>query len=435
MIDFHSSVEEQGPVRRVLTVTVPPEHVEREFERAYKRLGGRVRVPGFRKGKVPRRVLEMRFGDEVREEVVTELIEGACADAIKEQGLDVVSRPRLIQHELDEQTGLRFEAMVDIRPHFELKPYKGLAADLRIVRVEEDDVDRAIAALRERYAVLETEEDRVNVAMGDVIVADLAASCDGEPLEQATGEGVQIEVGAGRLPEELEKQLVGVTRGIETPILVRFEQEHPDPDLAGKLVRFDVTVREIKNKILPRLDDEFASEVGIEGCETLEQLRTKVREDLERRERLDAERRMRNELLSSLVEAHGFEVPETLVDQQLVRMLRDMGVKEIPDDKVGEVRAALEPSAIKQVRAGFILDAIAQAEGLDVTEDELREAIKRQLVAAGSQVDAVRSYYQRPGAVATLRQDILRDKALDRVVELATRRDVEVDRSQVADTR
>ena len=144
---------------------------------------------------------------------------------------------------------------------------------------------------------------------------------------------------------------------------------------------------------------------------------------------------MRNELLSSLVEAHGFEVPETLVDQQLVRMLRDMGVKEIPDDKVGEVRAALEPSAIKQVRAGFILDAIAQAEGLDVTEDELREAIKRQLVAAGSQVDAVRSYYQRPGAVATLRQDILRDKALDRVVELATRRDVEVDRSQVADTR
>ncbi|RMF22647.1 MAG: trigger factor [Deltaproteobacteria bacterium] len=435
MADFQSTVEEQGPVRRVLTVTVPPERVAGEFDRAYRRLGGRVRVPGFRKGKVPRRVLEMRFGEEVREEVVTELIETTCADAIKAEGLDVVSRPRLIQHELDEQTGLRFEAMVDVRPQFELKPYKGLAADLRVVRVEEEDVDRALAALRERYAMLETEEDRVNVSMGDVVVADLAAFCDGEPLEQATGQGVQIEVGAGRFPEELEKQLVGVTRGIETPILVRFEQDHPDPALAGKLVRFDVTVREIKNKILPALDDEFAAEVGIEGCDTLEALRAKVREDLERRERMEAERRMRNDLLSALVEAHDFEVPETLVDQQLVRMLRDMGVREIPDDKVAEVRAALEPSAVKQVRAGFILDAIAQAEGLEVTEDELRDAIKRQFVAAGSQVDAVRSHYERPGAVAALRQDMLRDKALDRVVELATQRDVEVDRSQVADTR
>ncbi|RMD81655.1 MAG: trigger factor [Candidatus Dadabacteria bacterium] len=435
MADFEATVEERGPVRRVLSVTVSAERVAREFDRAYRRLGQRVRVPGFRPGKVPRRVLEMRYGDQVREEVVSELIEATCAEAIKEQGLDVVTSPRLIQHELDEQNRLHFEAMLDVRPVFELKPYKGLAAERRVVRVSEEDVDKALASLRERFAILETEEDRVNVAQGDVIVADLEAFCDGQPLAKGTGQGVQIEVGSGRLPEQLEKQLVGVTRGIRTPILVRFEHDHPDPDLAGKLVRFDVTVREIKNKILPALDDEFAAEVGIEGCQTLADLRAKIREDLERREQADADRRMRNEVLAALVEAHEFEVPEALVEDQLVRMLRDMGVTEVPEDKVGEVRQALEPAATRQVRAGFILDAIADAEGIEVAEDELREAIKRQLAAAGSQIEAVQAYYRRPGAVAALRRDLRRDKALDRVVELATRRDVEVDRSQVADTR
>jgi len=435
MPDFESVVEDQGPVRRALTVTVSPERVAEQFDRAYQRLSSTVRIEGFRKGKVPRRVLEMRFADKVREDVVADLIEATCAEAIEQHGLKIVSSPRLVQKELlEEAGGLRFEALLDVRPEFELKPYKQLEVVRRIARIDDSDVDQALSALRERFAILETEEERVNVASGDVIVADLEASCDGETVERASGEGAQIEVGAGRFPDELEKQLVGVTRGIQTPLLVRLEEDHPDRELAGKLLRFDVTVREIKNKTLPALDDDFAGEVGIEGCETLDVLKAKIREDLEARAVRDAERRLRNELLEKIVDQYAFEVPEVLVDQQLGRMLSDMGVTEVPEEKVGEIRAAFEPGALKQVRAGFILDAIANAEGLEVSDDELKAVVQRQFAAAGSRVEELQNYYRRPGAVASLRSDMLRDKAVDRIIELATQRDEEVDKSQVADT-
>ena len=432
MSDLQVSIREEGPVKRRLEIHVPAARVTKETDDAYRRLGGRVQVPGFRRGKVPRRVLEERYADDVRTDVVRHLVEETCAEVVRENSLAVVASPEVVDHGLTDDGMLRYVAVVEVRPSFELGEYKGLEVTRKISRVEDSHVDAMVNRLRERLAVLATEEERVNVAAGDVIEFDMAATSEGRRIEKASSTGVKMEVGAERFPEELEKGLIGVTRGIETPIDVTFPTEHGDPELAGKLVRFAVTVRAIKNKVLPTVDDDFVKDLGWEGCETVEQLREKIRADLEAHALRDADQHMRGELLGRLVEGHPFDVPESMVNRQMGATLRDMGISDIPEDKVDEIRAKLEPSAIKQVRARFILEAIAKAEALDVTREELEQEVRRQLLAAGAEAEKLRQYYSSAGAVAGLRMDMLRQKALERLAALATHRDEFIEESRVA---
>jgi len=432
MSDLQVTIKEEGPVKRRLEIRVPAARVSEETDNAYRRLGGRVQIPGFRRGKVPRRVLEERYADDVRSDVVRHLVEETCAEAVRDNALPVVASPEVVEHGLTDDGMLRYVALVEVRPSFELGEYKGLTVTRRITRVEDSHVDAMIERLRERLAVLSTEEDRVNVGPADVIEFDMTATADGRTIEKASGTGLKMEVGAGRFPEEFETGILGVTRGIETPIEVRFPADHGDPELADKLVRFAVTVRTIKNKVLPSVDDDFVRDLGWEGCDTVEQLRAKIRSDLEAHSLREADQRMRGELLGLLVEGHPFEVPESLVNRQMGATLRDMGISEIPEDKVDEIRAKLEPSATRQVRARFILEAIAKAESLDVTREELEQEVRRQLLAAGAESDKLRQYYSNAGAVAGLRMDMLRQKALDRLTELATHRDEFVEESRVA---
>jgi len=432
MSDLQVTVREEGPVKRRLEIGVPAARVTKETDDAYRRLGGRVQIPGFRRGKVPRRVLEERYADDVRTDVLRHLVEETCAEVVRENEIPVVASPEVIEHGMTEDGALRYVAVVEVRPAFELGKYLGLDITRKISSVGDPQIDEMVTRLRERLAVLSTEEDRVNVAAGDIVEFDMSATSEGRPVEKASGTGVKMEVGAGRFPEEFEKQVIGVTRGIETPIDVSFPPDHGDPELAGRLVRFAVTVRGIKNKILPAVDDDFVKDLGWEGCETLEQLRQKIREDLEAHAQRDADRRMRGELLGILVEGHAFEVPESLVNRQMGATLREMGISDIPEDKVDEIRAKLEPSATKQVRARFILEAIARAESLEVSREELEQEVRRQLAAAGAESEKLRQYYSGAGAVAGLRMDMLREKALDRLAALATHRDEFVEESRVA---
>ena len=432
MSELQVTVKEDGPVKRRLEVHVPAERVSAETEQAYRRLAGRVQLPGFRRGKVPRKVLEDRYAHDVRHDVLRHLVEETVAEVVRDKNLPVVSSPEVSEHSFADDGTIRYVAVLEVRPTFSLGTYKGLDVTKKIERVEEARVDEMIGRLRERMAVLETEDERVNVQTGDVLEFDMNATCEGRVLEKASGTGIKMEVGAGRFPADFERQLVGVTRGIETPIDVSFPADHPDAELAGKVVRFAVTVRAIKNKILPSVDDEFVKDLGWDDCTSVEQLRAKIRADLESHANQEADRRVRGELLGRLVDEHPFDVPESLVNRQIGATLRDMGVSEIPEDRVDEIRSKLEPSAVKQVRARFILDAIAKAEELDVTQDELEQEVRRQLIAAGAEAEKLRQYYSSSGAVMGLKMDLLRDKAMTRLAELATQRDEYIEESRVA---
>ena len=427
------TVNNEGSVRRSLRVEIGPEFVRTEFDRAYNALRNRASIRGFRKGKAPRAILEQRFGESVREDVVKALIERGCGQAIKDENLEIVANPQLVSQELSDDGEFKFEVLVEVKPEISLRDYKGIEYVRRVQQVDDDNIDRVVSDLRERNAILETEEDRVNVQHGDVLLMDLDTVCEGERLEEASGEGVGMEVGSGRFPEEFEKQIVGVTRGIVTPIDVHFPDDHQDEKLAGRLVRFNTTVKEIKNKILPPVDDDFVANLGVDDCDTIDDLRAKIREDLEHRADYEADRQARNELLTAFVDMYDFDVPEALVDRQIGIALRDMGINEIPDDKIDEVREQLSPQAIRQVRAAFLLDAVAVEEKLEIADEELTNEINRQLAGAGTSVDKLEKHYADDSAREGLRADMLRDRAVERLTELATRRDEQIHSSQVAD--
>ncbi len=429
-----TTLTETGPVTRVLQVEVPTLRVMQALEAAYLHLAARAKLPGFRRGKVPRNLLEREFAHDVKQQIVADLTESCCREAIATHGLAPVSNPRLLSRNLSDNDVLQFEARVEIRPQFKLKPYRALDLVRRVVRVEDRNVDASLESLRERMAELVPEEDRVNVCAGDVVVLEMYGFVDGKPVDSVSGQGVLIEVGRNRFPEEFENQLVGVTRGIPTPIDVRFSEDHREPAIAGRLVRFQVTVREIKSKILATIDDEFVRTVDLPDCHTVADLRARIRADLERRVQGDGDRRARLELLESLVAAYSFEVPESLVDRRIAETAHDLGIHEIAESQVAELKQALRRDAVKQVRAGFVLDAISEAETLTVSDQDLESEVNRLAAAAGAEAARVREHYasQSP-ASASLRVGMLRDKAVARVVELATRRDVEIDASQVAD--
>ncbi|HXC49865.1 MAG TPA: trigger factor [Candidatus Limnocylindrales bacterium] len=432
MSEIQSTVEEQG-IHRTLKVSVSPEHVRGCFDRAYRSLQNKAQLKGFRKGKAPRPMLEKFYGAEVERDVLTELIEEGCTQTIREHKLDIVTPPRLVKHEYAEG-GLSFEAAVDVRPDVELGQYLGLPAEKLIVRVEDTHVDAALEAMRNRMAVLRVEEERTTVENGDVIVFTMFGFEGDKAVPGTAGEGILLEVGSGRFPEDFEKQLPGIERGKKSPIMVTFSEEHGDESLRGKTIRFEVTVTEIKVKVLPPLDDNLAAEAGIDGVETLDQLRAKIREDLSERARRDADRRMQNALVGKLVESHDFEVPNELLHETIHGYMHEMGAKPAHDSEESKnLHEALAPRARGELRAGFILDAIAKAEELDVTKEELENRLRAHLASAGRRVEEVRRHYSQPHAIAELRRNMLREKAAERVFASATVQEREVEESKVAD--
>ena len=435
MSEIQSTIEEAGPVARTLKVSLTPEHVRDTFDKAYKKLQGKAQLKGFRKGKAPRQMLEKVYGSEVERDVLTDLIEQGCAESIREHGLDIVTAPRLLKHDYAGEGGLSFEAVVEIRPDVQLGEYKGLEVEKLVVRVEDKHVDSALDSLRQRMAVLRVEEDRSTVEKGDIILFDMFGFEGDEALTGASGEDLLLEVGSGRFPEDFETQVIGVERGVRTPITVTFSDEHADESVRGKTIRFEVTIKQIKTKVLPPLDDSLAEEAGVEGCETLDALRGRIRADLAERASRDADRRLQNVLIGRLVEAHEFDLPESLLHETIHGYMHEMGAGEHAHDteESEKLHEALEPRARGELKAGFILDAIAVAEEVEVTREDLEGRIRAHLQSAGKRVDEVRRHYSKPAAIAELRRNLLREKAAQRVFETASVQEREVEESQVAD--
>lgn len=303
-----------------------------------------------------------------------------------------------------------------------------------VARVEDSSVDAALDGLRNRMAVLRIEEDRTTVENGDIVVFTMFGFEGDKPVPGTAGEGLLLEVGSGRFPEDFEKQLVGVVRGERTPLTVTFSEEHQDENVRGKTIRFDVTVTEIKVKVLPPLDDSLAAESGVEGCETLDALRDKIREDLRERAQRDGDRRVQNSLIGSLVEAHTFEVPASLLHETIHGYMHEMGAEVAHDSEESQkLHEALAPRATGELKAGFILDAIAVAENVEVTREELEGRVRAHLASAGARVEEVRRHYSQAAAIAELRRNMLREKAAEQVFASASVQEREVDESKVAD--
>ena len=429
-------VDELSPVQRKLRVELPRDKVASEFSKAYQILSQRVRVKGFRAGKAPRNVLQGIYGEEIKGQVRSQLVENSLGEAIKERGLQIVSRPEIEAEDLADGADFSFSAVFEIKPQFELKDYLGVEVEKFRLDITDEQVGQALKRLQESHARLEPVESREVAQNGDFVSLDFTGTIDGKEFPGGKAENYLIEVGGGQTLPEFDNAAVGARLGETKSTRVRFPDDYQNRDLAGKTADFTLVAREIKQKVVPSLDDEFAKEHG--ECGSLEELKTKVRERLAQELKKYQDDDLKERILSRIIENHPFTPPPSMVERQtryLMERYQDRSSEgSAPDGpSMEETRKAFEERAMRQVRATLLAEKIAQAENIEVPETEVEERIENLARAAGDRGKNIRQYYSRHDARDELRAQMVFDRTLGYLLDKANVKEVDAPPQKVDD--
>src|SRR5918998_765422 len=406
-----------------LDVEVSPEAVKKGVEAKVRELKGQVRVPGFRPGKAPRRVIENRVGrDYIYMEALQDSLPTWYSAAVIEQNLRPIDRPEIhFDDPLNEQEGFKFSATVEVRPEASLGEYKGLEVPKREVEVAEEQVDERIEEFRGQFATLAAVEDRP-VQEGDFVIIDFKGEkMAGGPLEGGEAEDYMLEVGGGELLPDFEENLIGMSAGERKQFGVTFPLDYQEEALRGQAVLFRVHLKEVKSRDLPPLDDEFAKEAS--EFETLDEFRGAVREELESavEERVEAE--FRGRALEVVAGGAEGEVPEEMVDS-FERTIRAQGMEpeqyyQLAGSNREDVKGRVRDDAADTVKKELILDAVAGAEGIEADEHEMVHQIEHLAEGSDRSPQQIADTMRANGSYQLLEEEVSRSKALDFLVENA----------------
>ncbi|TKS60482.1 MAG: trigger factor [Nitrospira sp.] len=424
-------VTELGPMKRALKIEVPADEVTQRFSRAYIELNRQVQIPGFRPGKAPLAILEKRYAKAVEEDVIRTLVPDFYDRAIKQAGLSpvLVEIPPLDRVKIKKDSPFTFTATVEIKPKIELRDYKApnpisLKPDKRTVADEQ--LDRALDVLREQQARLDAAPAGTALAEGDYAVVDLEGFLDGALLEGTKKEGQLHKVGskAALLGIEIDAHLVGKNEGDIVEIPQAYPASHPDHRVAGKTVLFRLSVTGVKRKKLPALDDEFAKDCG--PYTSLQEIKDKLRSEMEKALKRDIEESYKDTILKRLADTHHFDLPETLVERELDAIVRQK-LQERQRSKAMDPTPAAEAEELKKIReerredakrrvkVGLILEAVAEKEGLSVSQEDLNNEVTRLASELRVPMADLVKMIQAGGqnSIEGLHTRILADKALD----------------------
>jgi trigger factor len=418
------TTSEPGPVVRQLEVEVDARRVRRAFDRAYRELAKQARVRGFRPGKAPRSVLEKLYGASLTEQIEQTLVSETLPDAIEQAGLELITEPQIEAGTLAADGDFRYTARVEVKPEIVLPDTRGLPVRRPAVQVNDEDVERELEALRQRSAPLVEEPENTAVAEGHSVQVDFVGRIDGKPFEGGSGRGVDLEIGSGRFIPGFEDQLIGAVAGEDRELAVRFPDDYGSREVAGKDAVFAAHVVAIKRRHVPDLDDEFAKDRG--EFETLEELRDRIRSDLTSARLAEAQNVLRRGLMDVLIERTPFEVPPGLVANELERQLgaaRRRLQGSVPEQAL---HAQLErwkedwrERAEREVREGLLLEAVAAAEAISVTDEEVEQRIEEVALGQGTDAEALRSAVGRDNLQRALRAQLVDERALDFLVREA----------------
>jgi trigger factor len=409
----------------VLTVEVDAEKVNEGLDAAFKKVVKQVSIPGFRKGKIPRALFEKRFGVEaLYQDALDILLPEAYAKAIEETGIEPVDRPEIDIEQLEKGKSLIFTAKVTVKPEVKLGEYKGLEVEKMDTTVTDEDVENELKRLQERHAELVVKEDG-KIENGDTAVIDFEGFVNGEAFEGGKGENYSLEIGSGTFIPGFEEQLVGLEAGAEKEIEVTFPEEYHAEELAGKPATFKIKVHEIKAKQLPALDDEFAKDVN-EEVETLDELKAKIKQSLEEAKKNEAETTLRNALVEKAAENAEIDIPEVMVKNETDRMLREFEQRlqmqglnlnlyyQFSGQDEEAVREQMKADAEKRVRVSLTLEAIAKAENIEVTEEDINKELEEMSNMYGIDVETLKNML---GSLEGIKEDLKLRKAIDFLVE------------------
>jgi trigger factor len=421
-------LSEVSPTQKTLAVEIPPDVVEAEMARLTNEYGRSARIPGFRPGKAPKGVVRQRFRDRILHDLVHELIPRTVAEALRARGLDPLDSPDIRDVSIREGAPLTFTAAFETVPPIDPGDLATLTVRQPPVSVAEADVDAATDRLREQAARYEPAGER-GAERGDFLTVDLVRrrlGVEGEGGVPESHTDVTIEVGASANPPGFDTHVMGMTSDTARTFVIRFPAEYEVADLAGAEVEYGVTVKAIKVKQLPSLDDEFARDLG--DFASLDALRARVRQDLERQAERDRRADMRQQLLRQLAARVTVEVPQVLIDREVDRRIeefaRRLTEQGIDPRKTSidwhEFRREQRAAALESVKSLLVVDEIARREGLEATEEDLAREVERFAAASGRRPAAVRARLERDGALDRLGVGVRREKALDFVLGRAT---------------
>ncbi|HZM71213.1 MAG TPA: trigger factor [Candidatus Cryosericum sp.] len=415
------AVEEMEGCKRRLAVEAPADVVTQEWERAYGRVQKRATLPGFRRGRVPRSLVKLHFADDVRREVAEHLIPDVYRQALSEARIDPVNEPDLQNLTLEEGAPLSFTAVVEVKPAIALGEYRGLEVQHALAAVTDADVDETLERMRDQHAQFRSVERAA--APGDLVVVDYTLSP--QDHEPTTATGYHFLIGSGTVLPEIDTAAVGMHAGEEREVPLRFADDHRMESLRGKPGTARLKMSEVKEKILPALDDEFAKTLG--EFDTLEALRAEVHRQLEARREAESRQALDDKVVDALLARHEFGVPDAMVMRQVAHQvehtrdrLRRQGVD--PDGiqwDYGKIVGELRPGAERAVRRALLLEAIADREAVTAAEGDLDAEVEKLARASQRPTPAVRRMMEKSGDLEALRHGLRERKTLDLLIEHA----------------
>ena len=438
-------IEEVDSCNKKIKFVIPYSNYKKEVDKYYQKLGREVKVPGFRKGKVPASLLEKQFGPDVKKEVLSNLISNELNKAIAEKDLRAIGQPHLLEVNAEEGTDISVSASVEVLPSIDIKDYSSIEMEMKIPRITDGEVDQTIEAFRQRKAKTVEIIDR-SVQEKDLIKIDFTSMLGDKPFEGGAVKDQIIQVGGGQLIEGLDKGMIGMEIGDNRDIKVQIPEDYHNKEIAGKEVDFNIILKGIQVQELPKLNDEFARELDNEKkYENLKDMKAKIRIELEDYERKEALKATKKKFAERLTEQNPVDLPEGLIKEQ-VKFMSDQAnkkqEKEAKHDHDEEVTPELiskykEP-AVKALQEELILDQLSRNLELEVTPEELEQELQNmaQLLGAGGNLQQMKKEWEKNGVLARLHSRMKRDKTLNSALEKVKLKEVIVDRKDlIADNK
>ncbi|MCJ1908665.1 trigger factor [Planococcus ruber] len=419
--------EKQEGNTGTLTVEVPVEVVNAGLDQAFKKVVKEINVPGFRKGKMPRQMFEKRFGVEsLYQDALDFILPDAYANAVEEAGINPVDRPEIDIDTMEKNKPLVFTAKVIVKPEVQLGEYKGIEVTKQDTEVTDEEIENQLKENQERFAELAVKEDEA-IVEGDTAVIDFEGFVDGEAFEGGKGEDYSLEIGSNSFIPGFEEQLVGVKAGEEKDVEVTFPEEYHAAELAGKAATFKVKVHEVKAKELPELNDEFAKEIDAEVA-SLEELRTKMKETLSAEKQSASDAQLRDELVQKVAENATIDLPHAMIHTEMDRMMQDFEQRltqqgmnldlyyQFSGQDEQALRAQMHDDAETRVRVSLVLEAIAEAENMEVTTEDINKELEKMSGQFNMDAEQIKAAL---GGTEMLENDIRMQNTVEFLVENA----------------
>jgi trigger factor len=414
-------IEELSPTKRKLTINVPTEVIKSETDSAYNEIRANAKIPGFRQGKVPHSILVKKFSKNVEAQIIEKVVPEYYMKAVTEAKIEPVSYPQVDeQMVLKTDQPLSFTVTVEIKPVISDISFDGISLKEKALTIEDHEVEKALNSMREAKALYAVSDEALKE--GDMAIIDSEAYIDGELKDELTYKGFPFVLGSNEMPKEFTDALQGKKNGEIAETKLNFEADNPNKTLAGKEVQFKIAVTEVKEKKIPPLDDDFASE---NDCKTVEELTNKVRDHIGEQKQGMINLDYKKEILDELIKRHDFAVPESMVQGEIESIVERekqeamrKGQEVKPDD---ELKKESESTAKENIKSVILLEAIGKKENIQVTDEDTKKAIDE--IAARNNLkpeEVTKLYAVREGSMDALKSRLFADKVLDHILEKAT---------------